>query len=376
MKKSLFALAAMASLGLFAFGCGDGESGDACLTSLDCKTEDGYICHPKELTCQPNDGCGLICDASLDQTCNKDNGKCVTGAAAENCHLNGDKCDEGFTCVQDDQGAWACMPDDQKCYNNTVWSSVAEMCVDADSETCEHGLTTECSGDGKTVCDPDLKLCVPRQVSSDPKPYKYVRIDDLTPMSDIANLTSDGSVKTWKSEDPGVDLDAIVLTKAGSGAPIYAEAVLGYRRGDGQESIEKKTHAFDSDAILHAPDSMTTYPSETCNYYIGDPKDKETRQYPFVSLGGQNGWIIVEMGDKIEEGDTLDIIELGDCKLANTESGKMDKAKAESMKVQVSVGSKVESEWVIVAESGAAVGGVLSVTIPELTPVDDDGTDY
>ena len=158
MKKSLFALAAMASLGLFAFGCGDGESGDACLTSLDCKTEDGYICHPKELTCQPNDGCGLKCDASLGQTCNTTNGQCVTGSAAENCHLNGDKCDEGFTCNQDNEGAWGCMPNDAKCPNKTVWNHSANGgkggCVDEESEvqTCEDGSNDSCDvlpGGGK-----------------------------------------------------------------------------------------------------------------------------------------------------------------------------------------------------------------------------------
>lgn len=380
MKKSLFALAAMASLGLFSFGCGDGQDGDACFTALDCDAEQGLVCDTHDATCKKADACytkkGKFCDQGY--TCNPDNGECVvSGSSAENCHTKGDVCDEdGYTCVQDSLGAWACMPDDQECPNGTLWSSIAEDCVSEDLETCEHGLTAECSGEGKTVCDPDLKLCVPRSTSNEPKPYKYIKIDDLTTMSDIAELDSDGKVKRWKSEDPGADIDAIVLTKAGSGEPIYAESVQGYRRGDGDSSTDDRTHAFDSEAILHAPDSMDTYPSDTCKYYLGDPQDAATRKYPFVSLGGENGWIIVEMGGNIEKGDHIDIIELGDCNLSNTQSGTTNKAKAESMKVQVAVGDKTTSTWHVIQDSGAAQKGVLSIDVTiDLPEVADDGTD-
>lgn len=368
MKKSLFALAAMASLGLFAFGCGDGESGDSCVTSLDCKTEDGYICHPTEFTCQLNDGCGLKCDASQGLTCNKTNGKCVE-PAAETCQTTG--CPDKFTCVEDDQGAWACMPDDQKCYNNTVWSSVAEMCVDADSESCEDGTNESCSGAGKTVCDPDLKLCVPRQVSSDPKPYKYVKIEDL----------SSNEYDKPNKEDPGVDIDAIVLTKAGSGEKIYAESVVGYQRGNTQSTVETR-RAYVPNEALHAPDSFVSYPSdmEKCNYYKGTVPDKnapdEDYVYTFVSLGGVGGYLIVGMGGNIEEGDTLDVVELSDCKLANTQTADGSNADAEKdgMKVQVSASKKVDGEWVFIT-SGTATKGILSETIPALVEVPDDGQD-
>ena len=370
MKKSLFALAAMASLGLFAFGCGDGESGDSCLTGC----AEGLACNAK-LECQEIDECyanngNKFCE-DTGMTCNKDNGKCVTGAAAENCHLNGDKCPEGETCVQDDQGAWACMPDDQKCYNNTVWSSVAEMCVDAGSESCEDGANESCGGDGKTVCDPDLKLCVPRQVSSDPKPYKYVKIEDL----------SSNEYDKPNKEDPGVDIDAIVLTKAGSGEKIYAESVVGYQRGNTQSTVETR-RAYVPNEALHAPDSFVSYPNDmtNCNYYKGTVPGKdapaEDYVYTFVSLGGVGGYLIVGMGGNIEEGDTLDVIELSDCKLANTQTADGSNADAEKdgMKVQVSASKKVDGDWVFIT-SGTATKGILSETIPALVEVPDDGQD-
>lgn len=367
MKKSLFALAAMASLGLFAFGCGDGESGDSCLTGC----AEGLACNAK-LECQPIDDCyanngnkfckddGLVCQPS--------NGKCVE-PAAETCQTTG--CPDKFTCVEDDQGAWACMPDDQKCYNNTVWSSVAEMCVDADSESCEDGANESCSGEGKTVCDPDLKLCVPRQVSSDPKPYKYVKIEDLSPAQ-----YADKNV-----EDPGVDIDAIVLTKKNSGEKIHAASVVGYARGDGQSSVESR-RAFVPDEALGEPDSFVSYPNDmtNCNYYKGTVPAKDAPDedyvYTFVSLGGVGGYLIVGMGGNIEEGDTLDVIELSDCKLANTQSsnGKDAVAEKDGMEVQVSASKKVDGDWVFIT-SGTATAGILSETIPALVEVPDDGQD-
>ena len=121
---------------------------------------------------------------------------------------------------------------------------------------------------------------------------------------------------------------------------------------------------------------MDTYPSDTCKYYLGDPQDAATRKYPFVSLGGENGWIIVEMGGNIEKGDHIDIIELGDCNLSNTQSGTTNKAKAESMKVQVAVGDKTTSTWHVIQDSGAAQKGVLSIDVTiDLPEVADDGTD-
>ena len=56
MKKSLFALAAIASLGLFAVGCGDGEEGAACVsTLLDCS--EGLVCNTYAGECQTPDAC-------------------------------------------------------------------------------------------------------------------------------------------------------------------------------------------------------------------------------------------------------------------------------------------------------------------------------
>lgn len=381
MKKSLFALAAMASLGLFSFGCGDGQDGDACFTALDCDAEQGLVCDTHDATCKKADACytkkGKFCDAGY--KCQESNGECIVeGSAAETCHTNGDDCGEHATCVQDNEGAWGCMPEDAECVNGTVWNNSVTNgkggkggCIPEEDEvqTCEDGSNESC--DEGYVCEQDYYICVPKQVSNDPKPYKYVKIDDLSP----------AEYNKPNKEDPGVDIDAVVLTKKGSGQKVYASSVVSYERGDGQSSVESR-RAYVPEEILGAPDSFAGYPSdmENCKYYKGtvpaNDDDLDNFKFTFVSLGGEGGHIIVGMGGNIEEGDTLDIVELSDCKLENTKSSNGNKAVAEDvgMRVQVSAGSKIGSEWTVVA-NGTATAGILSATIPELAVVYDDGTD-
>ena len=385
MKKSLFALAAMASLGLFSFGCGDGQSGDACDSFLDCDASQGLVCDTNDGTCKEADACynkqNKFCDKSKGYTCNTTNGECVSGAAADNCHLNNNDCGNDADCVEDNEGAWGCMPKDAECVNGTVWNNSVTNgkgekggCIPEDDEvqTCEDGSNESC--DQGYVCDQDFFICVPKQVSHDPKPYKYVKIDDLSPVQyDKANI-----------EDPGVDIDAVVLKKAGSGQMIYATSVVDYARGDGQSAAESR-RAYVPGAILNEPDSFADYPNSTtnCNYYKGGvpgkngvPDTDENYNYTFVSLGGLGGHIIVGMGGNIEEGDTIDVLELSGCTLQNTQTvdGHNAVAETEGMKVQVSAGSKLTSEWTVIA-SGTATAGVLSAEIPELAVVYDDGTD-
>lgn len=367
MKKSLFALAAIASLGLFAVGCGDGEEGAACVsTLLDCS--EGLVCNTYAGECQTPDACaakkGYFCDPNT-QVCNETNGECVAkGSAAEDCRTKG--CGDGQTCVVDSEGAYGCLDDDKVCLNGTIWNSTLEKCVadEGDYGECPDGSNESC--DEGYVCNQDTLKCVPKTVDNKPRPYKYVKIEDLSP----------DELKTTK-EDPGVDIDAVVLTKKDSGAKIYATSVVFYERGDGESSKpEDKAHAFDSNAILNEPDSMPIYPSDTCNYYVDDPKTNANTKFSFVSLGGKGGAIIVGMGGDIEEGDTLDVIELSDCQLANTNNsnGKGAVAEVEGMEVQVSTGSKIGSEWTFVMK-GTVTKGVLTSTIPELAEVIDDGTD-
>lgn len=370
MKKSLFALAAIASLGLFAVGCGDGEGGDACITDLDCNITDGFACNVHTATCQEIDACyqkdSKFCVEGY--TCNPTNGECVLkGSDAEDCRSKG--CEETATCVEDNEGVWGCMPNDTKCTNNTVWNNSANGgkggCIDEDSEveTCEDGSDLSCS-EG-LVCNKDTKLCEPRQTTDDPRPYVYVKIDDLSPVE------YDKPTK----EDPGVDIDAIVLKKSAEngGGTYYAAGVSGYARGDGKSTTES-TRAYDPEQALGQPDSFLGYPNDmvNCQYYKGTvpQKDTDERAYTFVSLGGEGGYLIVNMDGKIEQGDSIDIIELSDCTLQNTKSMNGQKSNKEDigLKVQVSTGRSVDSEWTVIG-SGQATAGVLSAVVPELKKV-------
>jgi len=384
MKKSLFALAAMASLGLFSFGCGDGQDGDACLTSLDCNAEEGLVCDTHDATCKKADACytkhAKFCDAGY--KCQESNGECIVeGSAAETCHTNGNDCGNDATCVEDNEGAWGCMPNDATCPNNTVWNNSVTNgkggkggCIAEDDEvqTCTDGANESC--DVGYVCEQGFYICVPRQVSNDPKPYKYVKIEDLSPVQ----YNQSGI------EDPGVDIDAVVLKKAGSGEMTYAASVVSYARGDGKSNKESR-RAYVPGAILDAPDSFAEYPNSTtnCNYYKGGVPGKDgvediddNYNYTFVSLGGLGGHIIVGMDGNIEKDDTIDVLELSDCTLQNTQTmnGKGAVAEKDGMKVQVSAGAKVDSEWTLIG-SGTATAGILTCTVPELAVVYDDGTD-
>lgn len=158
---------------------------------------------------------------------------------------------------------------------------------------------------------------------------RYVRIDDL-------------STPTDTQEDPGADIDAIVLFKPQSGKTFYAGAVTGQNFPPEFFKAEGKV-ANDPKKVLGAPDSFTSYTnagideSKGCTY-------KTNGEYTFVSLGGVGGYIEVEMEGAIENGDKLDILELGGCKLNGTENSDGQTAKSENIKLQLSV-TKNATSW-------------------------------
>ena len=91
--------------------------------------------------------------------------------------------------------------------------------------------------------------------------------------------------------------------------------------------------------------------------------------YTFVSLGGEGGFIILEMGAAVENGDKLIVTELGDCKLVKetTRSGKGGSAKAEEFKVSLTVSKEAaDGDWKVVIGSGTAQKGVVNATVAGL----------
>jgi len=229
-----------------------------------------------------------------------------------------------------------------------IWSWPHNACISAD--------LNECDGDGDCEegysCNAD-KIC---EEDIDEPEFKFVRIDDLSPVE----------YTNPNREDPGVDIDAVVLVKKGTGVSYYAVSVWGYARGDDQSGL-KDNVAFDPSAALGRPDAFVNYPSNTdiCNYYVEDPKTSSgPRVFTFVSLGGLGGWLILEMGAGIEAGDKLDVLEVSDCKLAhtNTSNGQTALIEKDGFKVQISMSDAASGKWNVVNQ-GTVTKGVLTTTI-------------
>lgn len=237
------------------------------------------------------------------------------------------------------------------------------MWYNGEKEKCETKTTGGCSSDSdceeEQTCNTQTHVCE----GGGPKGAKLVRIDDLSETS--TDKTKD---------DPGADIDAIVLTKK-DGTNAYAKSVLGYLRGDGTPSKEgEKTMAIDPTAALHEPDSFLNYPNHKgeCYLYKKDTKKGEAMR-PFVSLGGKGGYLIVEMGDVIEAGDTLNVLELGGCTLMNRADGQTGtKGQPEGVEVRISITNNSNlADWKVIGDSEQAAkdkkyDGILSIKISDV----------
>ena len=339
MKKSLFALAAVASLGLFLAGCG--EDSDPC----------------DDLSCTDAQTCRTYYDSL----------NILRGA----CAVSDEVCSKQGLVVKEDTtkaGAdrWTCA----------AGESTAKCTKDAD-----------CSVDGSMKCDIDgdhgaLNTCYTPSAIEQATEYKYVKIQDETP-----------EVKT--GYDPGADIDAVVLTKsaANGGGEYYAADVVQYWRGGGQvckgkdqSKCKEPGHAYDPDKIIGAPDAVVDYANPDregiCHYLDTantDYTNEETgKVFLFVSLGGKGnvdgkstGFIIVQMQKKIENGDNLSVMELGGCKIKKEDTFDKNKdinnAEAEKISVSVAISDDAaDGEWIEVIKSSSATKGVVSATVANI----------
>lgn len=236
------------------------------------------------------------------------------------------------------------------------WIDEDGMCVTKYTGTCTSNA--DCEGD--QVCNAKTGIC---ETATDVKTgAKFVRIDDLSAKS---------TDKT--KEDPGADIDAIVLTKADK-TVRYAEKVVSYSRADGViAEAGKANFAANPQMALGAPDSFVDYPaSNDCYLYKkGTTAGAPDVDRPFVSLGGQGGYLVVEMGDIIEAGDTLTVFELGKCTLRNTKdtSSEGKTGIGEAVKVQISL-SEADGTFVAIGDSSSKLSdkdfiGVFSISITD-----------
>lgn len=312
MKKSIWALSAIALLGFGLVGCG-GDEGDECTSDLDCDATAGLVCNTQSGVCQSgtSNACGGTCD---DSSC---------------------------------KSVYTCSGNVSVCVDSTTPSCTADQILYRDSDgllLCISNVESEqdalCGGSTIDPDNPDVP---------DPVDYRYIRIDDLS----TKMKADDGK------EDPGADIDAVGV-KQKEGGFIWAQEVVGYLRADGQSSVKDKTIAANPEMAIGAPDSVTGYESRDgkCEYYKGNAQDADSREYTFVSLGGEGGYLIVDMGVGVVDGDIVHVMELGDCELQNTSDGKHSTAKKEKIKVSVSVSNAVDSTWKSLGEAEASKGVV------------------
>ena len=166
---------------------------------------------------------------------------------------------------------------------------------------CTEAVTAATCNGGTCAYTCDDTLCPSTTEYLD---YRFVRIDDLSPMSE----TPDG----------GADIDSIILFKS-DGSPYYATEVKGFNHGGGAGT------ELNPEDSLNAPDAFEDYPSvDNCRVDGG-----------FVSLGGLGGYLIVQIdpATEIENGDILTVLEVGGC---DFDGGT---AIIEEVEVAVSVGS-------------------------------------
>jgi hypothetical protein len=326
MKKSLFAIAALAVAGLGFMGCD--ETQDTC---------GGIIC-ADGLVCADTYNAGEKCVATIPP--------CETDQV-----LSYDAEDDAVYCVADSTGT---------CTSN---------------DDCENDH----------VCDTETSLCVPG-TPEDVNEYKYVRIDDLTDANDACcgketcDTNAEGKTVCTK-EDPGADIDAIALVKA-DGSVTYAQNVVGYhnnfKAGTSVFYKEGNKLAIDPNKALKEPNSLFQYGTadwnknadgNSCRYVIeGAPADPDytVEHYTFVSLGGKGGYLIVEMEKAIENNDTVDVLEVGNCEMITSTGGNQTSSKVMNEEVSVQVSVNGEDGWVVINEGAKATNGLISTKVTGL----------
>lgn len=211
-----------------------------------------------------------------------------------------------------------------------------EIEEDADAVDNDTGTTATC----EPACDTGFHCvgttCVEDEANN--LEYRFVRVDDLSAKSE----TPDG----------GADIDSITIFKQ-DGAVGYADEVKAYEHGGGNGD------ALDTSQALGAPDAFYDYPdTDLCE--VGD----DTTDDMFLSLGGLGGYLVVHMSETIEEGDTLEVLEVGDCDFGS------GTAIPEDVEVSVSVAEDPDNTYWV--NLGSGTGPDISFVIPNLPEVSAD----
>lgn len=162
--------------------------------------------------------------------------------------------------------------------------------------------------------------------------YYFVRVNDQS--------TNTGNT------NPGADIDAIGIVKP-DGTRHYVSKVEQY----------SPVNVDDIAALSAIPDNIIGAPTAFADpTNVSPASDCSLEDQNFVALGGVGGYIIVSFGDAhVENGDTLNVYEIGNCANGGV---------ADPVEVQVSVASNADGEWVTVFS--ALAGPLMSSTVSGL----------
>jgi len=178
-----------------------------------------------------------------------------------------------------------------------------------------------------------------------PAEYKFVKIEDLA---------------TVTGAQDGADIDAVELDK--SGTSTWAASVESCTLPDG-------SNCANPDQAIGASDAFCTDLTKCfSNYEL--PTDDPATLPPYTSLGGfdgtTSGTLVVQMSDKIENGDKLNVYEVGNCDISEACSVTTTVA-ASAESVKVSVGTSATGPWVeVLAASDTANHPKVEITISGL----------
>jgi hypothetical protein len=216
-----------------------------------------------------------------------------------------------------------------------------------DDTTLDGTVTADTSTDGVApdVGVPDMAT----DGTAPPAEYKFVKIEDLA---------------TVTGAQDGADIDAVELDKAGTST--WAASVASCTLPDGTDCKNSDKATGQADAFCDATLADLT----KCFSNVESPTDDPTTIPPYTSLGGNDGTtsgtLVLQMSDKIENGDKLNIYELGNCDIATTcTDTSTSQATPESIKV--SVGTSATGPWVeVLASSDTTNHPKVEITISGL----------
>ncbi len=175
--------------------------------------------------------------------------------------------------------------------------------------------------------------------------YLFVRIEDLSTVS---------------GNQDGADIDAVELIKNGVSTWALTSELCVLPDGSSCENGAAATG--ESDAFCTEADR--------CISHLETPQDDPNTLITYSSLGGKGtdnpGYQVLKMSDKIENGDTLVVYEVGNCKVSATcDDTQTVNADAESIKV--SVGTSSTGPWYeMLAGSDTTKHPKISITIADL----------